>query len=148
MASAVTDWDELAAEVEQATRQDLHGGSMPHWDALRVLASLDRRQEKRVPMVFPIRVYGFDRAQDYFNEKTFTLDISAHGCRFTVKHELPQGSVVAIAAVNRLTGEASQVKALYEVAWSQAGANGWEVGARLLDRKNIWGVSFPAVRED
>jgi hypothetical protein len=148
MAATLTDWDELASEVELATQQDLHASDMPHWDPLRVLASLDRRREKRIAMVFPIRVYGFDGERAYFDEKSFTLDISARGCRFLLSRELAPGSVVALAAVNRLNGETSRVKALYEVAWTECGANGWEVGARLLDRKNIWGVALPAVRED
>jgi len=136
-----TQWEELAAEVRGAHEEP--DGWLPHWSPLRTLASLDRRSEKRHTLVFPIRVHGFDRDNQYFTQKTFTLDVSPGGCRFVLDTEVQRGSVVAVSPFPRSTGDAQMHKALYEVMWVEATNDGWEVGARSLDRKNIWGVTFP-----
>lgn len=138
-----TQWDEIAAEISNTNHRETQGGGLPHWSRLSTLASLDRRSEKRYAMVFPIRVHGFDCENHYFSQKTFTLDISAGGCRFALDTEVQRGSVVAVSSIPRDSTEAPVQKALYEVMWSVKTTRGWEVGARSMDRKNIWGMNFP-----
>jgi hypothetical protein len=139
----VTHWEELADEVTRAQAEARVQGAMPHWDPLRVMASLDRRSEKRIPLVFPIRLQGLAPGEGYFSELTFTLDVSENGCRFATRTRLFRGCVVAISVAPRDGSDAPSEKALYEVAWTSRRDNGWEVGARRLEQKNIWNVTFP-----
>lgn len=138
-----TRWEELADEVTRAQAEARVHGTMPHWDPLRVMASLDRRAEKRVPLVFPIRILGLAPGEGFFNELTFTLDVSENGCRFATRIRLFRGCVVAISVAPRAGSDAPSEKALYEVVWSSRRDDGWEVGARRLEKKNIWNVAFP-----
>lgn len=142
MPSAVC-WENLADEVTRAQEEARLHGSMPHWDPLRVLASLDRRSEKRIALVFPIRVQGLAPGDGFFSELTFTLDVSENGCRFAAHTRLFRGCVVAIAVAPREGGDRPGESALYEVAWASRSGEGWEVGARRLENKNIWGMAFP-----
>lgn len=136
-------WEELADEVTRAQGEARAQGTMPHWDPLRVMASLDRRTEKRVPLVFPIRIQGLAPGEGYFTELTFTLDVSESGCRFATRTRLFRGCVVAISVAPRDGSDTPSEKALYEVAWATRRNDGWEVGARRLEKKNIWNVAFP-----
>ena len=138
-----TCWENLAEEVTRAQEEARTHGAMPHWDPLRVLASLDRRAEKRVPLVFPIRIQGLSPGDGYFSELTFTLDVSESGCRFATRTRLFRGCVVAISVAARDGSESPSEKALYEVAWATPREDGWEVGAHRLEKKNIWSVAFP-----
>jgi hypothetical protein len=142
MSSAIC-WEDLADEVTRTQEEARVHSSMPHWDPLRVLASLERRSEKRIPLVFPIRVQGLAPDDGFFSELTFTLDVSENGCRFATQNQLFRGCVVAIAVAPREEGDPPGEKALYEVAWASRRDEGWEVGARRLEKKNIWGVTFP-----
>ena len=138
-----TCWESLADEVTRAQDEARIHGTMPHWDPLRVLASLNRRAEKRVPLVFPIRIQGLAPGDGFFAELTFTLDVSEHGCRFATRTRLYRGCVVAISVASREGSVSPSEKALYEVAWSTRRDDGWEMGARRLEKKNIWGMAFP-----
>jgi len=136
-------WENLAEEVTRAHEEGRVHGSMPHWDPLRVLASLDRRSEKRLPLVFPIRIQGLAPGTGFFSELSFTLDVSENGCRFGMQARLLRGCVLAISLAPRDGSEASPEKALYEVAWVSQRDGGWEVGTRRLEKKNLWGMAFP-----
>jgi len=138
-----THWEELAAEVRELRRPETTDGWLPHWSPLQTLASLDRRGEKRLALVFTVRVHGFDCENHYFSQRTFTLDVSVGGCRFVLATKVQRGSVVAVSIVPRDAVNAPPQKSLYEVMWVEASDDGWEVGARSMDRKNIWGVTFP-----
>ena len=138
-----TCWEELADEVTRAQAEARVQSTMPHWDPLRIMASLDRRAEKRVPLVFPIRIQGLAPGEGYFAELTFTLDVSQSGCRFAARTGLFRGCVVAISVAPRDGSESPSEKALYEVMWASRREDGWEVGARRLEKKNIWNVAFP-----
>ena len=136
-------WDEIASEANRTQSAERDRANMPHWDPLRALANQNRRMEKRLPLVVPIRVHGLGLANQYFSERTFTLDVSERGCRFTLRTELQPGMVVGISLTSPNPGEQSDGKAMYEIAWVVQRKEGWEVGARRKDRKNIWGVTFP-----
>jgi hypothetical protein len=140
---SATCWESLADEVTRAQEEARARGTMPHWDPLRVLASLDRRAEKRIPLVFPIRIQGLAPGSGFFSELTFTLDVSESGCRFATRTQLLRGCVVAISIASCESTEGPPEKALYEVAWATRREDGWEVGARRLGKKNIWSVQFP-----
>lgn len=142
MQSPIT-WESLADEVSRAQAEARVADSMPHWNPLRVLASLNRRSEKRVPLVFPIRIEGLSQKEGFFSELTFTVDVSENGCRFGTCQRLHRGCVVAISLSPRDGRGARPEKALYEVAWANRRDGGWEVGARRLEKKNIWGLAFP-----
>lgn len=142
---SMTQWEEIAAEVTSALGQAASSSenSTPRWSPWRVLASLDRRSEKRFPLVYPVRVHGFDCGNNYFSERTFTLDISENGCRLVLHTAVQPGSVLAVTVAPSQACAPPSEKALFEVMWVNRRGEGWEVGARRLDRKNIWGVTFP-----
>jgi len=114
------------------------------WESLSQEAMQDRRQGKRVTLVFPIEVSGLDRSGRMFCERTVTSDISEVGCRFQMKTQPQRGDVVAIKLLSRRDAGAPESKALmFRVAWTARTADGWTAGALQLQPENIWHVGFP-----
>jgi len=114
------------------------------WHRLSLETLQDRRSGKRVQLVFPIEVSGFDRTGRLFSEKTKTLDISETGCRFLLKTPLVGGDVIAIRSITKTDSSPAVRKAvLFQVMWASREENAWAVGALKLQAEKIWRVAFP-----
>ncbi len=115
-----------------------------NWEELSVEASRDRRREKRIPLVFPIEVSGFDRYGRFFSERTVTADVSESGCRFPLKTEVERGAVVAIKLVSRHTNRTQPDRPLlFKVARVVEESKGWTLGAAKLQPESLWCIAFP-----
>lgn len=121
-----------------------------YWKHLSSLIGEDRRKEKRVLLVYPIEVHGFDRHGNFFSERTATSNISADGCRFRLQAEVEPGTVVAIRVVQTRVGTRArpdQIGArralLYQIVWTEPQETGWEAGACKLQDGDLWQVVFP-----
>ncbi len=114
------------------------------WEELSVEANRDTRREKRVLLVFPIEVCGFNLLGEFFAERTSTDDISESGCQFRLHAELQSGSIVAIRLTTRkgIPFPAHKPR-LFQVAWVSREGDSWATGARKLQPGNIWPMAFP-----
>ncbi len=121
-----------------------------YWKYLNSLIGEDRRKEKRVLLVYPIEVHGFDRHGNFFSERTTTSNISAGGCRFRLQAEVEPGTVVAIRVVQTRVGARARPEPvevsralLYQIVWTEPQETGWEAGAFKLQEGDLWQVVFP-----
>ena len=119
-----------------------------NWEELCAEANGDRRREKRVPLVFPIEVSGFDRRGLFFSERTVTTDVSESGCRFQLKTEVERGAVVAIKVVSRHANRPQPERPLlFKVARVTEESNVWTLGAAKLQPESLWCVAFPPQKQ-
>jgi hypothetical protein len=77
--------------------------------------SVERRRSERVPQSLPVIVRGIDLLGQPFEERSSTLDLNLHGCRYASKYHLPKNSWVTLE-IARGT-ERDNVRA--RVAWVQ-----------------------------
>jgi hypothetical protein len=118
------------------------------WESLSAEASRDRRRERRIPLVFPIEVSGFDRRGRFFTERTKTSDVSANGCRFHMNTEIARGAVVAIKLVSRNSQQSLPDRPLlFQVARLEKEDHGWVLGAAKLQPENLWCIAFPPLTQ-
>jgi hypothetical protein len=119
-----------------------------NWEELSAEASRDRRREKRIPLVFPIEVSGFDRNGRFFRERTVTADVSESGCRFQLKTEVERGAVLAIKLASRDTNRQQLERPLlFKVARVAEEKSGWTLGASKLQPESLWCIAFPPLKQ-
>jgi hypothetical protein len=98
-----------------------------------------RRRSERISESIPLIVRGIDLLGQPFEERTSTLAINLHGCRYSSKHHLPRNSWVTVEAPR--TGEMRSVRA--RVAWIQrphSVREFFQIGVELESPANIWGL--------
>ena len=114
-------------------------------DRLTGHTTSNHRRSKRIMIVFQIEVSGMDHLTgSIFHDRAATTDISEQGCQFTFQRKLNPGEHLSLCLVDtdfaRVTGHKTQP---FEVVWVERGPIGWTVGARKLEGKNIWPITFP-----
>jgi len=98
-----------------------------------------RRRSERVSESVPLIVRGIDLLGQPFEERTSTLALNLHGCRYSSKHHLPRNSWVTLEAPRG--GEMRNVRA--RVAWIQrphSVREFFQIGVELESPANIWGM--------
>jgi hypothetical protein len=118
--------------------------TLTDWQSLSDELNREQRKESRLPLAFPIQIWGFDRGARFFSERTMTSDISASGCHFALKADIESNSVVAIRLLSR-SGEHSYPERplLFEITWVKRQADVSLAGACKLQPEDIWRVAFP-----
>lgn len=114
------------------------------WNELSEEANSDRRRERRINLGIPIELFGFDSANQYFTERSVTINISKSGCQFPLKTRVNEKTVVAIRVT--LPARAKQVPqrpALFLISWVRRAGEKWAVGAANLQTENIWPIALP-----
>ena len=105
----------------------------------------ERRQSKRLPFAFQIEISGRDSTGTEFHDRTLTTDISERGCRFDLLRQLNPGGFVKIRLVDQQASGSPQWEdqPLFEVVCVTPSEHGWSIGARQLQSKAPWPVTFP-----
>jgi hypothetical protein len=62
---------------------------------------LDKRRSTRLVQAMPIKVHGVDALSESFTERTTTVMVSCHGCKYQSKHYVPKGSRVTLEIPRR-----------------------------------------------
>ncbi len=105
---------------------------------------MGKRQEARLELQAPVRVWGMDARGQMFEAYATTVDVTTKGARISnIPHELYRGAVVGL--------EYKKHRARYRVAWLRPDAEGkpGEIGLQLVDvGKFIWGRVLPRVFGD
>jgi hypothetical protein len=104
-----------------------------------------RRRSTRLLETVPLVVRGVDLLGQPFEERTSTLALSYHGCRYPSKHHLPKNTWLTVEIPER-EGEENRRCLRARVAWIQRPRSVrelFQIGVELETPGNVWGVTFP-----
>ncbi|MBI3668439.1 MAG: hypothetical protein HY237_01455 [Acidobacteria bacterium] len=104
-----------------------------------------KRRSTRIVQAVPLTVTGVDALGRPFQERTSTLFINCHGCRYQSKHYVLKNMWVALEVPHPETGrEPRSVRA--RVTWIQRPRTVrelFQIGVELEIPGNVWGIAFP-----
>ncbi len=112
---------------------------------LHTLSGLEGRRSTRVDRTVPLVVLGQTKTGLSFQEKTSTVSLNLHGCRYPSRHEYPIGSSVGLRVL-QADGETISpvIRAYVKSIHPPASARElFQVGVELESPANIWNVSPP-----
>jgi hypothetical protein len=101
-----------------------------------------RRRSERVSKSLPVIVRGIDLLGQPFEERTSTLALNLHGCRYASKHHLPKNTWVTLEVPEG--AQRRHVRA--RVAWIQrphSVREFFQIAVELETPGNIWNFSSP-----
>jgi hypothetical protein len=104
------------------------------------------RREQRFLMNLPVVVCGFGANGRIFSELATTRDMSRSGCSLHLRTRPESGSSLAIRLMPQGSASPAEIfQVLVEVTWMvQEGAEGWTVGASVLDNTDLRALAFPS----
>jgi len=102
-------------------------------------SNTQRRRSERVSKSVPLIVRGIDLLGQPFEERTSTLALNLHGCRYSSKHHLPKNTWVTLEMPQM--GQRRNVRA--RVAWIQrphSVREFFQIAVELENAADIWGL--------
>jgi hypothetical protein len=99
--------------------------------------STQRRRSERISKTLPVIVRGIDLLGQPFEEKTSTVSINLHGCRYSSTHHLPKNTWITLEIPQ--SAGAHNVRA--RVAWIQrphSTREFFQVAVELESPGNVW----------
>ena len=108
--------------------------------------TMQRRRSERVSRSLPVVVRGIDLLGQPFEEKTSTLSLNLHGCRYSSRHHLPKNTWVTLEVPQNAGG----VHVRARVAWIQrphSTRDYFQVAVELESPANIWEMDLLNVME-
>ncbi len=109
-------------------------------------AGIQKRRSTRIVQAVPIMVTGVDALGQPFKERTTTVSVSCHGCKYQSKHYVPKDSIVTLE-IPRL-GPGLPPRALpgrvVRVEQPRAVRELFQVGLEFEDAGNVWDIAFPS----
>src|ERR1700751_504569 len=113
--------------------------------AVNSTSELRKRRSTRIVQAVPLTVVGVDALGRPFSERTSTLIINCHGCRYQSKHYVLKNMWVTMEVPHQAAGRpARTVRA--RVMWIQRPRTVrelFQVGVELEVSGNFWGIAFP-----
>jgi hypothetical protein len=106
---------------------------------------LDKRRSTRVVQALPIRVKGLDALQEPFTERTSTVMVSCHGCKYQSRHYVPKGSLVTVE-IPRYDPTSPPRTVTGNVIWVQRPNHAREIlhiGLEFATAGNVWDLPSP-----
>jgi hypothetical protein len=114
--------------------------SVPH-----VEPEARKRRSTRIAQAVPLTVTGVDALGRPFQERTSTLFVNCHGCRYQSKHYVLKNMWVTVEVPHPEAGREPRV-ARGRVTWIQRPRTVrelFQIGVDLEIPGNIWGIAFP-----
>jgi hypothetical protein len=108
-------------------------------------AELRKRRSTRIVQAVPLSVAGVDALGRPFTERTSTLIINCHGCRYQSKHYVLKNMWVTLEVPHPETGQPPRT-VRGRVAWIQRPRTVrqlFQVALELEVPGNTWGIAFP-----
>jgi hypothetical protein len=126
---------------------NLAGGSsdMASEAALSTSADLRKRRSTRIVQAVPLQVTGVDALGRPFVERTSSLILNCHGCRYQSKHYVLKNMWVKLEVPNP-DAEQPPRTVRGRVAWIQRPRTVrqlFQVALELETPGNVWGIGFP-----
>jgi hypothetical protein len=109
---------------------------------------LDKRRSTRVVQAMPIKVHGVDALSEAFTERTSTVMVSCHGCKYQSRHYVTKGSIVTVE-IPRRNPNAPERIITGNVIWVQRPSHAREllhIGLEFEVPGNVWDI--PEAPED
>jgi archaellum component FlaC len=106
---------------------------------------LRKRRSTRIVQAVPLTVTGVDALGRPFAERTSTLIINCHGCRYQSKHYVLKNMWVNLEVPHPETGHSPR-RVRGKVAWIQRPRTVrqlFQVALELEQAGNAWGIAFP-----
>jgi hypothetical protein len=132
--------DELGREFAEDTGEGLSATGLAS-----ATAELRKRRSTRIVQAVPLTVAGVDALGRTFNERTSTLIINCHGCRYQSKHYVLKNMWVTLEVPHPETGKPPRT-IRGRVAWIQRPRTVrqlFQVALELELPGNAWGIAFP-----
>jgi hypothetical protein len=108
-------------------------------------AELRKRRSTRIVQAVPLVVTGVDALGRPFAERTSTLIINCHGCRYQSKHYVLKNMWVNLEVPHPEPGHSPR-RVRGKVAWIQRPRTVrqlFQVALELESSGNVWGIGFP-----
>jgi hypothetical protein len=108
-------------------------------------AELRKRRTTRIVQAVPLVVTGVDALGRPFVERTSSLIINCHGCRYQSKHYVLKNMWVTLEIPHPESGQPPR-NVRGRVAWIQRPRTVrqlFQVALELEDPGNVWGIAFP-----
>ena len=106
---------------------------------------IQKRRTSRIEQAVPLTVLGVDALGRPFQERTSTLIVNCHGCRYQSKHYVLKNMWVTLEVPHPEMGhEPRSVRG--RVMWIQRPRTVrelFQVGVELEAGGNLWGIAFP-----
>lgn len=104
-----------------------------------------KRRSTRIVQAVPITVTGVDALGQPFKERTTTVMVNCHGCKYQSKHYVPKNSTVTLD-IPRPEAGAPPRTLIGRVIWVQrprAVRELFQIGLEFEIAGNVWGIAFP-----
>src|SRR5271170_117612 len=104
-----------------------------------------KRRSTRIVQAIPITVSGTDALGQPFKERTTTVMVNCHGCKYQSKHYVPKNSTVTLE-IPRPEVDAGHRTVAGRVIWVQrprAVRELFQIGLEFEISGNVWGIAFP-----
>src|SRR5271167_413538 len=114
-------------------------------DAVNANTELRKRRSTRIVQAVPLVVTGVDALGRPFAERTSTLIINCHGCRYQSKHYVLKNMWVNLEVPHSEPGHSPR-RVRGKVAWIQRPRTVrqlFQVALELETPGNAWGIAFP-----
>jgi len=108
-------------------------------------ASTQKRRSTRIVQAVPITVAGVDALGQPFKERTTTVMVNCHGCKYQSKHYVPKNSTIKLEIPHPDPSLPAR-SAVGRVVWVQrprAVRELFQIGLEFEVAGNIWGIAFP-----
>jgi PilZ domain len=103
-----------------------------------------KRRSTRIVQAVPITVTGVDALGQPFKERTTTVMVNCHGCKYQSKHYVPKNSMVTLEVPRPEGGQKRTTKG--RVVWVQRPRTVrelFQIGLEFEVAGNVWGIAFP-----
>jgi len=104
-----------------------------------------KRRTTRIVQAVPVSVTGVDALGQPFKERTTTVMINCHGCKYQSKHYVPKDSTISIDIPRPEPGQPPRT-VQGRVVWVQRPRTVrelFQIGLEFEVAGNIWGIAFP-----
>ena len=104
-----------------------------------------KRRSTRIVQAVPLTVTGVDALGQPFKERTTTVMVNCHGCKYQSKHYVPKNSIVTLDIPRPEPGRPPHT-VQGRVVWVQRPRTVrelFQIGLEFETPGNVWGIAFP-----
>jgi len=104
-----------------------------------------KRRSTRIVQAVPLTVTGVDALGQPFKERTTTVMVNCHGCKYQSKHYVPKNSIVTLDIPRQQPGQPAR-SVQGRVVWVQRPRTVrelFQIGLEFEVAGNVWGIAFP-----
>lgn len=106
---------------------------------------VQKRRSTRIAQSVPITVTGVDALGQTFKERTSTVSVNCHGCKYQSRHYVPKNSMVTFEIPRPQDDQPPRIVE-GRVAWVQRPRSVkelFQIGVEFVVPGNVWGIAFP-----